>query len=279
MKIIESHAHLRHNAVGFDKIVESDMFEEIWLMDLSGVRLNGIEFATQEEVLQATKDFKGKVRAFGYLDLDAAVDQPEVLIEKGFVGLKPYKPALPYSHEKYFPIYEKAQALKMPILFHCGLVAKGEAWNGNSKGSFASLNMQPHHLAAISEAFPELKIMQGHMGWPYLEQTEQNLYYYKNITCDVSGFRRCLSDLPTFFDKKCNDGSDTLRFFNHKTLFATDQFYGAEQDNLSAKKICEFWKLYFELVGSVYWRWGTPPEAEKFFYKNASEIRDFCGWK
>ena len=279
MKIIESHAHLRHKAEGFDKIVESDMFEEIWLMDLSGVRLNGIEFATQEELLQATKDFRGKVRAFGYLDLDGAVNQPEVLIEKGFVGLKPYKPALPYSHEKYFPIYEKAQSLRMPILFHTGLVAKGEAWNGNSKGSFASLNMQPHHLAAIAEAFPELKIMQGHMGWPYLDQTEQNLYYYKNITCDVSGFRRCLNDLPTFFDKKCNDGSETLRFFNNKTLFATDQFYGAAQDNLSAIKICQFWKLYFELVGSVYWRWGTPPEAEKFFYKNAAEIRDFCGWK
>ncbi|MBO5255475.1 MAG: hypothetical protein J6B07_06590, partial [Opitutales bacterium] len=74
MKIIESHAHLLHNAVGFDKIVESDMFEEIWLMDLSSVRLNGIEFATQEEVLQATKDFKGKVRAFGYLDLDGEIN-------------------------------------------------------------------------------------------------------------------------------------------------------------------------------------------------------------
>lgn len=280
MKAIEAHAHLRRNAKGFDKIVESGIFEEIWLMDLSGVRLNGIEFATREEILQATKDFKGVVRAFGYLDLDGAAEQPDILKEMGFVGLKPYKPHFPYSDERYFPIYERAQALRMPVLFHTGLVAKGPAWGiEKSKRSFGSINMQPQNLAAIAEAFPDLKIMQGHLGWPYIEQTEQNLYYYKNITCDVSGFRRCVGDLPSFFDKKCNDGSESLRFFNQKTLFATDQFYGSEADNAAALKIFEFWKLYFELVGSVYWRWGQKEEAEKFFYSNAAEIRDYCGWE
>lgn len=168
----------------------------------------------------------------------------------------------------------------MPVLFHTGLVAKGPAWGiEKSKRSFGPINMQPQNLAAIAEAFPDLKIMQGHLGWPYIEQTEQNLYYYKNITCDVSGFRRCVGDLPSFFDKKCNDGSESLRFFNQKTLFATDQFYGAEADNAAALKIFEFWKLYFELVGSVYWRWGQKEETEKFFYSNAAEIRDYCGWE
>lgn len=121
--------------------------------------------------------------------------------------------------------------------------------------------------------------MQGHLGWPHLEQTEQNLYYYKNITCDVSGFRRLIGDMPAFFDKRCNDGSARPRFFNHKTMFATDQFYGEDADNRAALKILEFWKLYFELVGSVYWRWGQPEEAEKFFRSNAAEIREYCGWQ
>lgn len=281
MKVIECHAHLRRNAKGFDKIVESGVFEEIWLMDLSGITLSGLEFATQEEVLQATRDFKGRVRAFGFLDLDGAVDQPDRLKDMGFVGLKPYKPLYPYCDERYFPIYERAQALRMPVLFHTGLVAKGDGWqNGTNAGrSFGPVNMQPQNLATIAEAFPDLKIMQGHLGWPYLEQTEQNLYYYKNITCDISGFRRCFDSLPQFFDKKCNDGSEGLRFFNQKTMFATDQFYGAEADNAAALKLLDFWKLYFELVGSVYWRWGTPDEAEKFFSGNALEIKKYCGWE
>ena len=168
----------------------------------------------------------------------------------------------------------------MPVLFHTGLVAKGPAWDGKGGGhSFGPVNMQPQYLAAVAEAFPDLKIMQGHLGWPHLEQTEQNLYYYKNITCDVSGFRRLIGDMPAFFDKKCNDGSARPRFFNHKTMFATDQFYGEEADNRAALKILEFWKLYFELVGSVYWRWGQPEEAEKFFRSNAAEIREYCGWQ
>ena len=67
------------------------------------------------------------MRAFGYLDLDGAAEQPDILKEMGFVGLKPYKPHFPYSDERYFPIYERAQALRMPVLFHTGLVAKGPA--------------------------------------------------------------------------------------------------------------------------------------------------------
>lgn len=125
MKAIEAHAHLRRNAKGFDKIVESGIFEEIWLMDLSGVRLNGIEFATREEILQATKDFKGVVRAFGYLDLDGAAEQPDILKEMGFVGLKPYKPHFPYSDERYFPIYERARRLECPYYSIRGSWQKG----------------------------------------------------------------------------------------------------------------------------------------------------------
>lgn len=37
MKLIDAHAHLAHQAQGIDRIVESGVFEQIWLMDLSGV--------------------------------------------------------------------------------------------------------------------------------------------------------------------------------------------------------------------------------------------------
>ncbi len=274
MKIIDSHAHLRRDAKGFDKIVESGVFDEIWLMDLSGITLSGIDFAPQEEILEVQKRHKGRVRAFGFLDLDGTPEQVDKLKEMGFCGLKPYKPAFHYGNEKYFPIYERAQALKMPIMFHTGLVAKGEAWKDGIKHSFGSVNMRPDSLTSIAEAFPELRVMQGHMGWPYLEETAQNLYYYPNITCDVSGFRRCISDFPAFMERKCNDGIDG-RYFCDKIRFATDQFYGADADNASALKLLEFWKLFFELIGFVYYKWGQPAETEKFFYSNAKAIADW----
>ena len=42
-------------------------------------------------------------------------------------------------------------------------------------------------------------------------------------------------------------------------------------------KLKEFWSLLFELIGSVYYRWGAPEEAEKFFYGNARRLRSQIG--
>ena len=62
-----------------------------------------------------------------------------------------------------------------------------------------------------------------------------------------------------------------------KFLFATDQFYGIRSENERALKLKEFWTLLFELIGSVYYRWGAPEEAEKFFYGNARRLRSQIG--
>ncbi len=272
MKIIESHAHLLHDHKGFDKIVESGIFEEIWLMDISGIEIPGYQLATQKEVLQAVKDFSGRVSAFGFLDLNSDVSEIDRLKDMGFVGLKPYKPEMPFNSECYYPFYRRAQELSMPILFHTGLVAKGLPWNGVKSGhSFGPDNMRPGHLAGIAEAFPELVIMGGHLGYPYLEETAQNLYYYKNIYHDVSGYARSIDVLPNLLDRRSNDG--TGRYFNDKILFATDSFYGREHDNARAIRLCEFWQRYFEFIGGIYYRWGLPEEQEKFFYGNAAALK------
>ena len=76
------------------------------------------------------------------------------------------------------------------------------------------------------------------------------------------------------FDRAANDGSG--RFFHEKLFFATDQFYGLREENERALKLKQFWTLLFELVGSVYYRWGAPEEAEKFFYGNAHSFRMEC---
>ena len=62
-------------------------------------------------------------------------------------------------------------------------------------------------------------------------------------------------------------------FFNDKIHFATDEFYGIEASNERALRLAEFWKLYFEFVGGLYYRWGLPEEQEKFFRGNAITLR------
>lgn len=277
MRCIDTHAHLLHEPVGFREIVENGPFDEIWLMDLSGIgSLDGERFASSEELLMWVKQYPEKLKAFGFVDLDR--DTPSrvhELLDMGFVGLKPYKQLKPYHDFDYFPIYAEAEKLGMPILFHSGLIAKHDAFDNERKLSFGSCNMRPEYLSSIAEAFPKLSIIQGHVGWPHLEETEQNLYYYPNITCDVSGYRRSIDRMRELFDRRANDG--TGRYFNHKFHFATDEFYGSPEHNEHALKIKIFWESYLEFVGDNYYRWGQPDEREKFFYGNAVEFaKGFC---
>ena len=126
-------------------------------------------------------------------------------------------------------------------------------------------------LWPTAEAFPELRIIAGHQGYPYLEEMQHNLYYYRNIRCDVSGYLRSVDALREILDRRAHDG--TNRFFNDKIHFATDEFYGVEACNRRALRLAEFWQLYFEFVGSLYYRWGLPEEQEKFFRGNAIKLR------
>ena len=272
MKFIDAHAHLRHDAKGLDTIVESGVFERIWLMDLSGIgSLSGIPLATQQEVLSAVRRYKGFFIAFGFVDLDHAVpDDIDRLRDLGFVGLKPYKQLKPYSDPAYYPLYERAQTLDMAILFHTGRIVRSEPYNGGYTHAFGPENMRPVHLAAIAEAFPYLQIVGGHQGWPWMEEMEQNLYYYRNITGDVSGYMRSMPKLNEILDRRTGDGTE--RYFNEKLHFGTDVIYGSEDSNARALRLAKFWESYFEFVGQPFYRWGLPEGQEKFFRGNALKI-------
>ncbi len=273
MKCIDAHAHLVHNHKGFHELADSGAFDEIWLMDLCGYNLGGIQVAETSEILDAVKAHPGVVFAFGHLDFSGEVDRIDRLRELGFIGLKPYKPDTNWNDEKFYPYYERAEQLGMPILFHTGMAVAAGAWRKTRAPGrgYGPDGMRPAYLAGVSEAFPRLKIIGGHLGYPWMEETFHNLYYCPNIVHDVSGYRNAIPELLANLDRMTHDGSG--RFFNQKLLFATDQFYGLPEENGRALKLKQFWSLLFELIGSVYYRWGSPAETEKFFYKNAHEFR------
>jgi hypothetical protein len=56
-------------------------------------------------------------------------------------------------------------------------------------------------------------------------------------------------------------------------FFATDEFYGEANSNARALRLVQFWQRYFEFVGELYYRWGSPAEKEKFFSGNAIALR------
>jgi predicted TIM-barrel fold metal-dependent hydrolase len=269
---IDAHAHLCRKPRELAKIVLCGKFEQVWLMDVSGCGLKTHDFATAEEVLQAAQDFPGFFLPFGYLDLRQTPDIVDRLREKGFVGLKAYRPALPYDAPEYFPFYERAEKLGMPILFHTGIVEKCKREDMGANLSCGPGNMRPSHLAAIAAAFPNLTLIGGHLGYPWQEETAHNLYYYPNIYHDLSGYRKDVEWLLKNLDRKCNDGAG-LRYFNDKILFASDALcYGDATGHAEALKMLQFWELFLDVVGGYYYRWGEPEERAKIFRDNALKI-------
>jgi len=275
VKYIDAHAHLVHNHQRFHELAVFGEFDETWLMDLNGLTLNDLTFASTQEVLAAAKAHPQTVYAFGHLDFSRSPDEIDRLQEMGFTGLKPYKPRTGWNDQRYYPFYERAEKLGMPIVFHTGIVASigNDRLKRNPEYGFGPEGMRPSHLAGIAEAFPKLKIHGGHLGYPWLEETIHNLYFYPNICHDISGYRHpeLLAEFVRNLDRMSHDG--TGRGLHEKVFFATDRFYGVPEENALALKFKEFWKLYFELIFSIYCRWGSPQEAEKFFSANARKWR------
>ena len=128
-------------------------------------------------------------------------------------------------------------------------------------------------MAAVAAAFPDLTLIGGHLGYPWLEETAHNLYYYPNILHDLSGYRGDVGWLVANLDRKCRDGQPETRYFSDKILFATDALcYGNDAGFRDALRLMDFWELFLEMAGGNYHRWGEPEERGKILAGNARKL-------
>ena len=104
--------------------------------------------------------------------------------EEGFYGLKFIAPSYDYDDERYFPIYERAEALNMPVLFHTGTLAamKDERYWGISYEK-----MRPGKIYQIARYFPKLRILVAHLGNPEFNIGLDLIQTFNNVWADFSG--------------------------------------------------------------------------------------------
>jgi hypothetical protein len=123
----------------------------------------------------------------------AVIDPEEIrgsdvhrLHDMGYRGLKIIGTARDYDDPDYFSAYSKAEELKMPILFHMGVIGGGLDYSRTHprrdpraaetyrrmmqmQGFFgprnvSALRMSPLHLDTIASRFPQLRIIGAHLG-------------------------------------------------------------------------------------------------------------------
>ncbi|MFC1582133.1 amidohydrolase family protein [Planctomycetota bacterium] len=133
-----------------------------------------------DAVEEAAKKYPDTIIPIGFIGLGRG-DTPatvEDLHKRGFKGLKTIAPTKDYDDEEFFPIYAKAEELKLPILFHTGVVARSDEWIQNLKDAgkpvpphddprtfnISSKRMMPMCVDGIVRAFPDLNCVLAHFG-------------------------------------------------------------------------------------------------------------------
>ena len=88
----------------------------------------------------------------------------------GIQAFYPNDPAL-------YPLYERAQELGIPILFHAGMT-----WEPRAKAEYG----RPIYFEDVAYDFPELKIVLAHLAWPWVLEAVSLALKYPNLYLDTS---------------------------------------------------------------------------------------------
>ncbi len=94
------------------------------------------------------------------------------------VGIRPFMFGIPPTHAKMYPIYSTCVELDIPIWFHVSI-------------NYSTNNMEverPIHLDVVAEDFPDLKIIAGHGGWPWVAEMTAVAWRNPNIYIDIASY-------------------------------------------------------------------------------------------
>jgi predicted TIM-barrel fold metal-dependent hydrolase len=258
---IDTHAHLWSNPQGLDALVKSGEVEQVWLMHVDYYR-KGIltELAADREILEVARRYPGFFIPFGCIDFSQGPDRIDRMREQGFIGLKAIRPLKPYDDPAYLPIYERAAALRMPVLFHVGIILRNTREEMTPAQSLGPTNMRPSMLDGIAAAFPDLPLIQGHMGFPWINELFESLYYYPRIYCALCGsvdYRWLIDNL----DRRCRakDKEEVVETICDRMMFATDACYGRPNSEVPLRR-AQFIEDFFKHVGDSY-QWGNKTKA------------------
>jgi uncharacterized protein len=130
---------------------------------------------------------------------------------KGFKFHPPDQNFYP-NDKKHYPLWERLEAGRKPVMFHTGFTVLGANQDGG-KGIALDCG-RPIHLDTVARDFPRMKIVAAHPGWPWQEELIGVLTHKKNVYVDTSGY--LAEQLPELFQRALRGR------LQDKALFGTD---------------------------------------------------------
>jgi predicted TIM-barrel fold metal-dependent hydrolase len=149
-----------------------------------------------------------------YSGLDGKQEVYRCVQELGLRGLKFQQAVQGFypNNERVYPIYEAAQELGIPVLFHMGTTGIGAGAPGGM--GLRLKYCQPIYIDDVAADFPELKIIGAHPGWPWTDELLAIAVHKANVYIDLSGWA------PKYFPSSLVHYAKTI--LKDKMLFGTD---------------------------------------------------------
>jgi hypothetical protein len=184
MQIIDAHAHLYDFPNYLGNLIET--MDECGIDKCCSSGLGKIfNCKTNEDVRKAFNKYPERI--IGSYFIRPGKSKPieiEEAHDQGFKMLKVSIPTKAYNSKSFFPLWKKAEQLKMPILFHTGIVT---IFQNGKKEQLSSWNMHPMRLEPIANAFPDLNLIIAHLGVHWNEDAAELIRMRSNVYSDITG--------------------------------------------------------------------------------------------
>lgn len=193
--------------------------ERTVLLPIDATTAKGCQIYSNEQIAELC-EMSDRLVGFASVDphKESAVDDLEHAVEglklRGLKLSPPTQEFYPNDAELTYPIYEKAQSLGIPIVFHAGM-----SWEPRVKAKYG----QPIHLEDVAYDFPDLNIVIAHFGWPWVLEAVMLALKYPNVYIDTS----CLyfdnpKDFIAFVMTRQVPLSAIERSLRHKIVFGSN---------------------------------------------------------
>jgi predicted TIM-barrel fold metal-dependent hydrolase len=135
-----------------------------------------------EQVAAFVKKAPERLIGFGYVNPILRHAEKELKRQReelGLFGLKLYPCTDSYSPDdpNTFEVYEMAQELDIPVLFHQA---------GMPETHDLLTHTDPSQIDVVAKNFPKMRIVLAHLGYPRVDETLYVLRKHKNVYADIS---------------------------------------------------------------------------------------------
>lgn len=214
---------------------------------------NGVPCSTNYHVIEAMNKYPSRIIGCSNVGphlirgVKNAIKELEILhTEYGFKCTKVYSPedAGPLNHPDMFPFYEKCLELGITVFVHTGFAVGGH-----------SEYCHPMLLDNVCLAFPDLKIVAYHFGWPEHETLNALAWKHRNLYVGMSGMLGPFYYAPMKLAHMVGSVMNILGG-SEKLIFGTD--WPAAPADHSVRAI-----LNLEIPEELQYGWGYPPITEQ----------------